>query len=194
MAGDPLEIALNVARVLEQQGIRYVVGGSLASSISGEPRSTLDVDLVAELFEDQVTDLLTALGEGFYSDAESIRRAIRDKSSVNLIHLATSIKIDLFIKGGTPVDDEQMDRRQRLMVATDPDRYLYVYTPEDILLQKLRWFRLGNETSDRQWRDVRGILLVQGADLDLNYVRRAARVLNVSDLLERALAQAGDRG
>ena len=86
-----------------------------------------------------------------------------------------------------------MDRRQRLKVATDPDRYLYVYTPEHILLQKLRWCRMGNEVSDRQWRDILGIVLVQGNALDFAYLRRAAEVLDVSDLPERALGQAGDR-
>ena len=187
MVADPIEIALRVAHVLEEHDVRYVVGGSLASSISGEPRSTLDVDLLVELDEKEVAAVVASLGEEFYSDRDSIRQAIRTRSSANLIHLPSSIKVDLFIMGGSPVDEEQMERRQRLQVASDPDRYLYVYTPEDILLQKLRWYRLGNEVSDRQWRDVLGIILVQGDMLDRAYLRRAARVLNVADLMEQAL-------
>ena len=109
-----------------------------------------------------------------------------------MVHLATSIKVDLFIMGGSPVDAEQMDRRQRIKVVSDPDRYLYVYTPEDILLQKLRWYRLGNEVSDRQWRDILGILLVQGNRLDKTYLSRGAEKLGVADLLGRAMTQAGD--
>lgn len=192
MAADPIEIALHIARILEELDIRYVIGGSLASSISGEPRSTLDVDVVVDLSDDKVVAVVAALGEDFYSDTEGIRRAVREKSSANLIHLTTSIKVDLFVMGGSPVDEEQMARRQRLKVATNPDRYLYVYTPEDILLQKLRWYRMGNEVSDRQWRDVLGIVVVQAEALDLVYLRRAARVLEVFDLLERALRQASD--
>lgn len=190
MAADPIETALLVARVLEALEVRYVVGGSVASSISGEPRSTLDVDLVVELSEDKIASFVAALGDDFYSDTESIRRAVREKSTANLIHLATSVKVDLFVMGGTPLDEEQMLRRQRLRVSTSPDRHLYVYTSEDILLQKLRWYRMGNELSDRQWRDVLGIVAVQGDALDLPYLRRAALVLEVSDLLERALGQA----
>lgn len=100
MAGDPIEIALLVAGVLEEQEVRYVVGGSLASSISGEPRSTLDVDLVVALSDEKVAVVVSALAEEFYSDTDSIRRAIREKSSANLIHLPSLIKVDLFIMGG----------------------------------------------------------------------------------------------
>ena len=190
MTASPIEIALRVAGALERRGIRYLVGGSLASSVSGEPRSTLDVDLVVDLAEAQVAPLLAELGSNFYADADALRRAVRTRSSANLIHLPTSIKVDLFVMGGSPVDEEQMERRVRLALGEDPDSFLYVYTPEDILLQKLRWYRMGNEVSDRQWRDVLGIVLVQGKDLDLEYLERLADVLGVLDLLARALRSA----
>jgi hypothetical protein len=74
-----------------------------------------------------------------------------------------------------------------VQVASDPDRFLYFYTAEDILLQKLRWYRLGGEVSDRQWRDVLGIVLVQGPALDEGSLRDGACTLGVADLLERAL-------
>ena len=187
MLSDPVSVALRVAEALQACGARYVVGGSLASSISGEPRSTLDVDLVVEMAVEQVATFLKALGEEFYADSDSLRRAIRDRSSTNLIHYPSSTKVDLFVSGGTPLDGEQMERRRRVRVGGDPDRHLYVYTPEDILLQKLRWYRLGGEVFDRQWSDVLGIVVVQGRRLDADYLRRGAEVLRVSDLLERVL-------
>ena len=193
MIADPIAVALRVAHALEACGVRYLVGGSLASSISGEPRSTLDVDLVVALAESEIDRLVAALGDEFHIDPHALRRAVRDKSSANLIHLSTSTKVDLFVVGGSALDEVQMDRRQQVRVATEPDRYLYVYTPEDILLQKLRWYRMGGEVSDRQWRDVIGIILVQGTTLDEAYLRDGARALGVSDLLERATAEARPR-
>ena len=170
--------------------MRYLVGGSLASSVSGEPRSTLDVDLVVELTEKDIEPLVAALGDRFHVDADALRRAVRERSSANLIHYETSTKIDLFVTPGSPLDRKQMERRQRVRVSSDPDGWLYVYTPEDILLQKLRWYRLGNEVSDRQWRDVLAIILVQGERLDQAYLQEGANALGVSDLLRRALSDA----
>ncbi len=191
MTDEPIQVALRVAETLDACGLRYVVGGSLASSVSGEPRSTLDVDIMVAIAEADVGPLLASLGPEFYVDADAVRRAIRQRSSANLIHQPSATKIDLFVAGGSPLDEQQIERRQRVQVASGPDRYLYVYTAEDILLQKLRWFRLGNEVSDRQWRDILGIVLVQCGALDHDYLRRGARLLDVEDLLERALRASG---
>jgi hypothetical protein len=190
LVSDPIHVALLVSDALEACHVRYLVGGSLASAVSGEPRSTLDVDLVVELTEKDVEPLVAALGDRFHVDADTIRRAVRERSSANVIHYPTSTKVDLFIMGGSPIDAEQMNRRQRVQVSTEPDRWLYVHTPEDILLQKLRWYRMGNEVSDRQWRDILGIILVQGNRLDQPYLSHSAEALGVSELLQRALSEA----
>jgi len=101
--------------------------------MSGEPRSTLDVDIVVAMTESDIGTVTEALRAEFDVDERAVARAVRERSSVNVFHRASAIKVDLFIVGGSPLDDEQMNRRQRIQVTADPDRYLYAYTPEDIL-------------------------------------------------------------
>jgi hypothetical protein len=185
---DPIETALLVARHLDALDILHTIGGSIASSFAGEPRSTVDIDMVVALEERHVEALVAALSAEFYVDADALRRAIRTHSSANLIHQRTQMKVDLFVAGGTPLDAGQLGRRLR--VDLGDGRYLYVHPPEDILLQKLHWYRRGGEVSDRQWRDVAAIVRVQGKTLDRDYLRGSAGVLGVSDLLERALREA----
>src|SRR5262245_2383197 len=121
-------------------------------------------------------------------DDVAVRRAVRERTTVNLIHQATQLKVDLFVAGGTPLDWQQLKRRREVRIG--PGRTLYIHPPEDILLQKLRWYVKGGETSDRQWRDVLAIIRVQGARLDREYVQANAEVLGVGGVLTRALHEA----
>jgi hypothetical protein len=187
VTSDLIEAALCVAEALESCGLRYLVGGSIASSVGGEPRFTKDVDMVIEIAETDVDRFIEALGSEFYADSVAVRRAVRLKSVANVIHQPSSAKVDLFVAGGSVLDVQQLDRRTRAQVSSNPSRYLYVYTPEDILLQKLRGFRLGGEVSDQQWRDVLSVLLVQGRAIDRDYLQGAAAQLGVTDLLDRTL-------
>jgi hypothetical protein len=151
-------------------------------------RTTLDTDIVADLHLAQVPPFTQLLASRFYLDAESIRHAVRVRSSFNLIHLPTMFKVDVFVIKDRPFDRQQLARRRPWTADPDSGRVLYVASPEDILLAKMEWYRLGGDVSDRQWRDIIGVLSVQGDRLDRDYLRRWAGALGVLDLPERALA------
>jgi hypothetical protein len=185
---DAFRVTHIVTELLGRVGLTYSIGGSIASSFAGEPRSTLDVDIVVELPPEKVERLVAALGPEFYVDEGALLRAAESQGTANVIHVETSLKVDLFMAGGTAMDGALLARRRPVLVA---GRQVFVHTPEDILLQKLRWFRRGGETSDRQWRDIIGIARVQGTRLDLAYLQTGAATLAVPDLLERALREAG---
>jgi len=187
---DPIAIALIVAKTLEDLGVTYTVGGSIASSFAGEPRSTLDVDVVANLTESHVPGLIAALSPDFYIDEAAVRRAIRARATVNVIHQRSQLKVDLFVAGGTPLDEQQL--RRRLRVDIGGGNVLHIHPPEDILLQKLRWYRKGGETSDRQWRDILAIVRVQQDRLDRAYLAANAEMIDVVDLLDRAFRDSAD--
>jgi hypothetical protein len=185
---DPIAIALTITRALDALGIIHTIGGSIASSIAGEPRSTLHIDVVAALHESHLAPLVDALSSEFYVDDEALRRAIRQRSSANVIHQATQLKVDIFVAGGTPLDEQQLRRRQAVEVADG--QILHVHPPEDILLQKLRCYRKGGARSERQWRDILGIIRVQARGLDRDYLQANAPALDLADLLDRALKEA----
>ena len=168
-----------------------MIGGALASTIHGVVRTTLDTDIVADLSLEQTQPFAALLAGAFYLDSDTIRRAIRQRSSFNLIHLATMFKVDIFIPKNRPFDRQQLARRQPWTADPDSGRVFYVASPEDTILAKLAWYRLGDEISDRQWRDILGVLAVQGDRLDSAYMRQWAASLGVSDLLGRSLKEMG---
>lgn len=191
MTTGALTLAREITALLDTLGIDYVIGGSVASSLVGEPRATVDLDIAVTLATDQVAPLLEALAGAYYFSERAVHDAVERRSSFNVIHLETMQKVDLFVLGDGLLDRLQMARRQEVFLDEAGTRRLWVGSPADQVLRKLWWFRLGNEVSERQWRDVLAILRVQGAGLDLADLRSTAQAEDLTDLLERALAEAG---
>jgi hypothetical protein len=189
MLATPLEIVASVARVFERLGIPYLVGGSVASSIYGPPRSTLDADIVANFGPSVVPALVAGLSADFHVDGAMIRTALERRDSFNLIHVATLFKVDIFLQKADPWSRMQMSRSRLESVSTPEGSVtLRFASPEDTLLHKLYWYRLGGGLSDRQWEDVLGILRYQGEALDQSYLDTWADPMGVDDLLRKARA------
>ncbi len=184
---DVLGVALDVAGRLERVQVPYVIGGSLASSVHGEPRATMDVDVVADVRPESIARLVATLRPDYYVDADAAEAAVRTAGSFNAVHTQAGIKVDFFVAGSDAFELERLRTRVAVTVNAAPPQTLWVDTAEHTVLRKLEWFRRGGEVSDRQWRDVLAILAVQGETLDREVLRRWAATLGVSDLLARSL-------
>ena len=187
---ESIAVALRVVRLLERLGVRCAIGGSIASTIHGEIRSTNDADIVAELQLKHLESFIKGLGDDFYSSEDRIREAIVSGGSFNLIALRPMFKVNVFIANGQPFETSQLDRRTEVLIWENPPERVFVSSAEDTILAKLSWYRKGGEISDRQWRDVLGVIRTRGVQLDADYMRRMASISGVADLLAQALYDA----
>ena len=188
---DELVVALTpLIDILDRLAIAWYVGGSVASTVHGRFRATNDVDVIANLREEHADPLRAALEADHYVDEESIRDAVRYRSSFNLIHFGTGLKIDVFVAADSEYEAGVRARRvsESIGDARQPRR-LWIASAEDTILAKLVWYRRGAETSQRQWLDVQGVIELRGPELDVEYLNRWAPVLGVADLLEQTLME-----
>lgn len=177
---------------LDELGIPYLIGGSVASSVFGIARSTMDVDMVAAVTLSNVAPLTKRLESVYYISEIAVKEAVERNSSFNLVHLETMMKIDVFVLKGRSFDREAFRRRRKDRLDSDSsERTYYISSPEDIIINKLEWYLKGGRESERQWNDIIGILKVQGDSLDLMYCKKWAKQLAVGGLLEKALQDAG---
>ena len=181
---DPVVIAVDLGARLERIGATWVVAGSIASSVHGEPRATQDVDFVVALRSRHVKPLVSSLALDYYVDSDAVRAAVRAAGSFNAVHFDSSIKADFFVAGDDVFEAERLAHRQRVELAAGT---LHIDTAEHTILRKLEGYRRGGETSERQWRDVVAIVRLQGDRLDRERLRHWAAHLGVSDLLHRVM-------
>jgi hypothetical protein len=177
--------------VFEELNIPYFISGSLASSLHGIPRATQDIDIVADLKSNQIVSFVKALEKDFYIDAEMIKEAIQQRSSFNIIHLTTMFKADIFIFSDDTVSIMEMKRRKAHRLAGEKKDSVFILSAEDVILRKLLWFKIGGEVAEKQWQDILGVLEVQKSKLDMAYLDRNAKQMQVMELLRRAYHEAG---
>lgn len=180
-----------VIDVFQDLDIAYYIGGSLASSAFGVARATLDVDLIADIRRSHVPTLCQRLGGQYYIDETMVEQAVEARSSFNVVHLDSMIKLDVFVVKDAPFHQEALKRRIQETLALEPEaRLFFLPTPEDIVLFKLQWYEEGDRVSERQWNDVLGIIRVQGRKLDFDYLNRWAEHLGLRKLLDEAEKEA----
>jgi hypothetical protein len=178
------ELLRYTIKALEELGIAYMIGGSLASSAYGEPRLTNDIDIVADLKLEHVSGILSKFMPGeFYVDEVAVREALAGEGQFNIIHPSSGYKVDIFVCGQDKFGRSQIARRRRLEA---PDgEHAFFASPEDVILKKMQYFQIGQ--SERQIRDIAGMLRVQGDQLDRDYIRRWASEMGLTEVWEAIL-------
>lgn len=189
MIQDVLDVALLVAEAIEATGSEYFVGGSLASSLQGEPRATNDIDVVVAMLGHRVRAFVEKLGSDFEVDQAMLRDALSRGGSANIFYLPMVTKIDIFGLGSMPYDEVEFSRRRRVKVRSSGAE-LWIKSPEDTILRKLLWYLEGGQVSAKQWRDVVEVLRIRGPNLERACLDLWAARLGVDALLTRARAEA----
>lgn len=186
---DSISLAGELHQIFESTNIPYYVSGGVASSLHGEPRSTRDLDLVISVQSDQIDVLVATLeGAGYYCPAGAVEGLKQgSERMLNITHTETIANADLYITDVSPFAVSQMARRRMIDLEGIPA--FWVASPEDTILQKLRWGR--RSQSEKQWRDVLGILKLQAETLDYAYLGQWSETLDLIDALNQAFTEAG---
>jgi hypothetical protein len=167
----------NLRAALDGVGVPYMVTGSLVSSVHGVPRATQDIDVVVEPTREQLSALMDYFGEPTYdSDKDDAVDALRRRSMFSVIDRRGIWKIDFIVRKERPFSYREFGRRQKVEIL---GLSVYAATPEDMVLAKLEWAKLGE--SERQIKDAAGIIEIQGSNLDLDYVERWVAALGIED-------------
>lgn len=177
-------LAHYIIDVLRRLGIPYMVTGSVALFVYGEPRATNDLDIVIDPSEEALEALLSEISSRAYVAREAASEAFRRRSMFNAIDLATTEKVDFILLKDRSFDAVRFERR--VPCGTKSLNFI-ASTAEDTILSKLSWARRGQ--SERQLRDVYGVLRIQANSLDWEYLRHWASELGVMPLIDELLSE-----
>jgi len=177
------KLTVKIAEILDDLKIPYAITGGYAVSVWGHPRSTIDIDIVVELFETKIPNLaaaLKSLSTFGYVDIQQMQDALRRKSEFNFIH-ESGIKVDFWIKSGEPFAKQELKRRRAKIIG---GKKVYFVSPEDLILSKLIWHKKSG--SDYQLKDAESIIKRQ-KKLDWKYIKKWAAIQSTVDILNRLL-------
>jgi hypothetical protein len=181
------DLLSKVIRALDEAGCPYMLTGSFASSMQGEPRLSHDIDLVVDLRPQALPELLRVFpSPEFYLDEQSIREAIRTRTMFSLLQVSEGDKVDFWMLTVDPFDIARFSRRQYEDVL---GMKVFVSSPEDTILAKLRWAKLSGG-SEKQFHDALSVYEVQFGTLDTQYLSKWVATLALQDYWERLLREA----
>lgn len=177
------ELLVDCLRRLNRTGIIYYLTGSMATNYWGIPRTTHDLDFVVQLSETAVPLIVQEFRDNFHIDEQAVRAVFQPPHQFNAIDARSALKVDFWLAASTPFDQEMLRRR---VAATLFGEAAWIATAEDVILHKLLWHRIS--PSDRQMGDAAGVVAVQTASLDKNYLNKWAAKLHLTDEVSRLLS------
>lgn len=178
------ELIRLIVQVLESLHIPYMITGSQASAYYGEPRFTRDIDIVAELKEEQVDEFVKFFpADQFNCDKDMIKTEIKRRGQFNIIHSISGLKIDIILTKETPFSKTEFSRRKRESLFSDTEAHFA--TPEDVIIKKMDFYRAGG--SEKHLRDITGILKISGDIIDIDYITQWADRLGICDIWDAVL-------
>ncbi len=175
------EVFAEVIDVLDRLKIPYMIGGSVAAIAYGEPRLTLDMDVVIDLNRQQAKNFADSFGSEYYVSPESIEEAIRTAGHFNIIQSEVGVKVDFYVLDRDEFSRVEFGRRRK--EAFDEERTAFFASPEDTIIKKLEWFKMGE--SAKHLEDIKGILRVSEKKLDLRYIDQWTVRVGVSDIWQK---------
>lgn len=172
---------------LERAGIDYMITGSIASSLQGEPRATHDIDLVVSMDQRAVEALMAAFPQpDFYVELDAVREAVDTRGMFNVVEATEGDKIDFWLLTDSPFDRSRFARKYREKVFGIE---IQVSSPEDTILAKLHWAKLAGG-SEKYFQDALRVYEVQSGALDHDYLVQWAEQLSVTTLWEQIQSEA----
>lgn len=174
--------------ILNELNIAYVIGGSFASSAYGAVRFTQDADITVQPFNQISEKFFDIIKKDFYISKDAMNQALQNRTSFNIIHLATAFKIDIFIQKNDEFQRQMLSHGRKLPLGKSAKKVSFV-SPEDIILLKLDWLRQSGGDSERQLSDVQSVLAGQKNSLDFEYLKNWAKKLGLNELLQKAISE-----
>ena len=181
------ELLKKTAIVLDRLGVPFMLTGSLASSLQGEPRATHDIDVVVDVPAGRVDAILQEFPPpDYYLNRDAVEQALEQKGMFNLLELREGDKVDFWVLTDEPFDRSRFARRVRFDVDGVS---VAVSAPEDTILMKLKWARDAGG-SERQYRDALGVYEVQRGLLNVAYLEQWIGHLGLTGDWQRLLTEA----
>lgn len=181
---EPFELLRVVVTEFEKLGLPYLVTGSIATILYGEPRFTNDIDIVVDLPPDKIPALCKALpASEFYLSEDAVRQAVANRGQFNIIHPASGLKVDVIIPQESDFNRSRFARAQRVSPSSE---YSAMFASvEDVIIKKMEYYREGG--AEKHLRDITGVLKVSGQRVDRDYVDGWAARLGLLDIWRAVL-------